>query len=78
MHGHGGARIDAIAERSGVSKPMIYSYFGDKDDLFAAALREAYVQIREGERQLKLDHQKPEEAIRPPVGFTLQHFRSTP
>ena len=32
-HGHGGARIDRIAESAGVSKPMIYSYFGDKEDL---------------------------------------------
>ncbi|MCB1403094.1 MAG: TetR family transcriptional regulator, partial [Rhodobacteraceae bacterium] len=39
--GHAGARIDAIAARAGVSKPLIYSYFGDKDALYMAALREA-------------------------------------
>ncbi len=77
-HGHAGARIDAIAERSGISKPMIYSYFGDKDDLYAAALREAYVQIREGERDLDLGNLAPEEAIRALVSFTLSHFRSKP
>ena len=76
--GHAGARIDSIAERSGISKPMIYSYFGDKDDLYAAALREAYVQIREGERDLHLDNLAPEEAIRALVSFTLSHFRSKP
>ena len=42
-----------IAERAGVSKPMIYSYFGDKDGLWAAALREAYVQIRAGETRAR-------------------------
>ncbi|NIA72262.1 TetR/AcrR family transcriptional regulator [Pelagibius litoralis] len=77
-HGHAGARIDSIAERSGISKPMIYSYFGDKDDLYAAALREAYVQIREGERDLDLDNLAPEDAIRALVSFTLGHFRSKP
>jgi AcrR family transcriptional regulator len=76
--GHAGARIDAIAARAGVSKPLIYSYFGDKDALYAAALREAYVQIRAGERELDLGHRDPEAAIRALVSFTLAHFRSKP
>lgn len=76
--GHAGARIDAIAERAGVSKPLIYSYFGDKDDLYAAALREAYVQIREGERELDLEEMEPEDAIRALVTFTMRHFQDKP
>lgn len=35
-HGIAGARIDRIAERSGMSKPMIYTYFGGKAKLFDA------------------------------------------
>jgi AcrR family transcriptional regulator len=35
-HGIAGARVDRIAERSGMSKPMLYSYFGAKDRLFDA------------------------------------------
>jgi AcrR family transcriptional regulator len=77
-YGHAGARIDMIAERAGVSKPLIYSYFGDKDQLYAAALREAYVQIRQGERDLHLDHKDPETAIRDLVDFTLRHFQQKP
>jgi AcrR family transcriptional regulator len=76
--GHAGARIDAIAARAGVSKPLIYAYFGDKDALYAAALREAYVQIRVGERALDLEHRDPEDAIRALVAFTLEHFVSKP
>ena len=76
--GHAGARIDAIAERAGVSKPMIYSYFGDKDGLWAAALREAYVQIRAGERELDLGGKEPEAAIRALVAFTQAHFVEKP
>jgi AcrR family transcriptional regulator len=76
--GHAGARIDAIAARAGVSKPLLYSHFGDKDGLYAAALREAYVQIRVGERALELEHRNPEAAIRTLVAFTLAHFRSKP
>lgn len=33
-YGIAGARVDRIAARSGMSKPMIYSYFGAKDRLF--------------------------------------------
>jgi AcrR family transcriptional regulator len=76
--GHAGARIDAIAERAGVSKPMIYSYFGDKEGLYAAALREAYVQIRQGEQQLDLGGRPPEDAIRALVHFSLDHFVAKP
>lgn len=78
QNGHAGARIDSIADRAGVSKPLIYSYFGDKDALYAAALREAYVQIRQGEKELNLDDKDPETAIRDLVRFSLRHFRDKP
>lgn len=35
-HGIAGARVDRIAAQSGMSKPMIYTYFGSKDQLFDA------------------------------------------
>lgn len=38
------ANMDEIAERSGVSKPMVYAYHGTKEELFLACLR------RESER----------------------------
>ncbi|WOI55884.1 TetR/AcrR family transcriptional regulator [Palleronia sp. LCG004] len=76
--GHSGARVDRIAARAGVSKPMIYDYFGDKDAIYAAALREAYVQIRRGEEQLALDPDDPREAVRELVRFTMDHFRRKP
>ena len=37
--GLGGARIDAIAKRAGTNKRMIYHYFGNKENLFAAAVK---------------------------------------
>ncbi|WP_211841039.1 TetR/AcrR family transcriptional regulator [Roseinatronobacter monicus] len=76
--GHSGARVDRIAARAGVSKPMIYDYFGSKDDIYAAALREAYVQIRRGEAQLALDPNNPRAAVRELVHFTMDHFRRKP
>jgi len=38
-HGFAGARVDAIARRSGTNKRMLYHYFGDKGGLFRAVLR---------------------------------------
>lgn len=77
-HGHSGARVDRVAEGAGVSKPMIYEYFGDKDTIYAAALREAYVRIRQAEKHLDLDALPPEAAIRELVRFTMNHFRRNP
>ncbi|MFF7215945.1 TetR/AcrR family transcriptional regulator [Streptomyces sp. NPDC008238] len=36
--GYAGASMAAIAERVGVTKPLLYQYFGSKDALYAAAL----------------------------------------
>lgn len=41
-HGLAGARVDRIAERSGVNKQRIYAYFGNKEALFSAVLSNVY------------------------------------
>ncbi len=76
--GYDGARVDRIAAEAGLSKPLLYDYFGDKDELYKAALREAYVQIRAGEEKLALDALSPEEAVAALVMFTMTHFRTRP
>lgn len=38
-HGFDGASMDQIAAEAGVSKLTVYSHFGDKETLFAAAVR---------------------------------------
>ena len=35
-HGIAGARVDQIAKAAGVSAGLVYTYFGSKDELFAA------------------------------------------
>ncbi|MGV8831769.1 MAG: TetR/AcrR family transcriptional regulator [Devosia sp.] len=77
-HGYGSARMDRIATAARASKPMIYTYFGGKDDLYKAALQEAYARIREGERALETEHMDPEDAIRELVHFTMNHFVTNP
>ncbi|MCG6884254.1 MAG: hypothetical protein LJE62_10930 [Silicimonas sp.] len=57
---------------------MLHGYFGDKSAVYGAALREAYVWIRQAENALKLDAREPEDAIRTPIRFTITHFRDNP
>jgi AcrR family transcriptional regulator len=37
-HGYAGASVADIAARAGISKPLIYQYFGSKDGLFLVCL----------------------------------------
>jgi TetR/AcrR family transcriptional regulator len=41
--GLAGARVDAIAQRAGVNKRMLYHYFGNKEGLYRAVLLEELV-----------------------------------
>lgn len=76
--GYAGARIDAIAEKSGANKRMIYHYFGDKDGLYLAVLESAYIGIRSSETELQLANLKPVEAIEKLVAFTWDYFIEHP
>lgn len=76
--GIGGARIDAIALRAGLNKRLLYYYFGNKDDLFQAALERAYEDIRSAEHALHLDEIDPIEAIRKLVAFTWNYYIAHP
>lgn len=40
--GLAGARVDNVAQRSGVNKQLVYHYFGSKDRLYLAVLEDAY------------------------------------
>jgi len=51
--------VDAIAERAGTNKRMLYHYFGDKEALYLAVLEAAYTKIRSAERGLHLIDLEP-------------------
>jgi AcrR family transcriptional regulator len=58
--GYENAAMDEIAGHAGVSKPMLYAYFGSKDGLYLAALRYSGEQVRAQIRAgVDLDH-RPE------------------
>lgn len=62
--GFEGARVDAIAQRAGVNKQLVYHHFGSKEDLYGKVLELAYDGIRERERALDLERLSPVTAMR--------------
>ena len=45
--GYAGTSMDAIAAEAGITKPLLYSYFGSKQGLFAACADRAAERLRE-------------------------------
>ena len=77
-HGLSGARVDAIAARTGTNVRMIYYYFGSKAGLYAAVLEQSYAAMREAEAALDLAPLEPEEAIRRLIEFTFDYQEAHP
>ena len=46
-YGLAGARVDRIADAAEANKSLIYSYFGNKDDLFDRVVEEAFTELHE-------------------------------
>ena len=77
-HGHSGGRIDRIARTADVNVRMIYHYFGNKDDLYVAALEASYRTIREQERALDLRGNAPVAAMHGLIGLTFDFLATDP
>lgn len=58
-HGFHGSSMDDIARAAGVTKPMLYRYFGSKEDLYAAYLRSAGNELVDRVRALDTRGQSP-------------------
>ncbi len=76
--GLGGARVDDIAARAKANKRMMYHYFGNKDDLFAHVVEDAYGEFREREAALELDSLDPVAAIKALIAFIWKYFLDNP
>jgi AcrR family transcriptional regulator len=76
--GFNGARVDSIAARAKANKRLLYHYFGNKEALYKAVLLDAYKEIRDGERQLRIGQYDPEEAVDRIIRFTFRHFLANP
>ncbi|KOV84199.1 TetR family transcriptional regulator [Nocardia sp. NRRL S-836] len=72
--------MDEIAERCGVSKPMLYEYFGSKEGLLIGCIHRARAELREKTAQAIAGATGPEEFLR--LGllaffeFIVDHQRS--
>jgi len=73
-----GARVDAIARRSGANKRMIYHYFGNKEGLYLAVLETAYAAIRNAEIGLNVVERDPVDGMRELIQFTWRYFIEHP
>jgi AcrR family transcriptional regulator len=73
-----GARVDAIARRSGANKRMIYHYFGNKEGLYLAVLETAYAAIRTAEIGLNVVERDPVDGMRELIQFTWRYFIEHP
>lgn len=61
--GYRAASMDEIAERCGVSKPMLYDYFGSKDGLLTAAIARARTELYETTRAAMAGAAGPEDVL---------------
>src|SRR5256885_15828738 len=72
--------MDEIAERVGVSKPMLYEYFGSKEGLFVACIRQARAELLAVTTQSVSGFSSAEDALRSGLiaffEFTDSHRRS--
>lgn len=62
--GYVATSMDEIAERVGVSKPMLYEYFGSKEGLLAGSIGEARKELRLATEEAVLGAADAEEALR--------------
>ncbi|MGH3734088.1 MAG: TetR/AcrR family transcriptional regulator [Micromonosporaceae bacterium] len=46
-HGYHTATVDEIADAAGISKPMVYLYFGSKEELFVAVVEREAARLRD-------------------------------
>ncbi len=76
--GFGDARVDEIAQRAGINKRMLYHYFGNKDDLFRAALEEIYETICVSGQSLNLDAMAPTDGLITLVDFVWDYYLANP
>lgn len=77
-HGYEGARTEQIARRAGLSKTLIYHYFGSKKGLYTAALEAEVLALRQSHRDLDLRRMPPPQALRQLVESTFDYFVGAP
>jgi len=76
--GYEGGSTEKISKLAKSHDRMIYYYFGSKQGLYVAAIQEIYKQFNEAEAKVKLDIEKPEEALRKVAYFIWNYYQKHP
>jgi TetR/AcrR family transcriptional regulator len=76
--GFGGARVDHIAEKSNLSKNMLYYYFKYKEGLFLAVLERMYKSLRSQQDDINVRVNEPVEAMETLIEQTFHALKSDP
>jgi TetR/AcrR family transcriptional regulator len=77
-HGYDGARVDAIVDRCGISKNLLYHYFESKEALFIRVMERAYAAMRERQNAVLLGGDDPVADMRTLVVAMVKHFAESP
>lgn len=77
-HGFKGASLERIAQSVGITRAMIYYYFGGREGLYIATLEAAYGHIHQCEMELALDDLTPLEAMERLVEFRIDFYAQHP
>lgn len=76
--GLAGASVEEIARRACINKRMLYHYFGNKEAIWLAVLEQAYIHIRDKERDLDVARLSPVEGMRRLIEFTIAYDHAHP
>ncbi len=77
-YGLAGARIDAIAAQTGVTKAMIYYYFGSKEGVYEAVLERILTVWKGMLQEIGLDQLSPEAALRKGIHYQVKDMVERP
>ena len=67
-HGYAGTSLADVAQAAGITKPLVYSYFGRKDDVFVACLARASAKLGVSGRTALVARAMQLGALPPPPG----------
>jgi AcrR family transcriptional regulator len=77
-HGLKGASLEAIARAAGITRAMIYYYFGGREGLYVATLEDAYRTINQAEMALDVERIAPAAAMRKLIEFRIDFYAQNP
>ncbi len=76
--GYEAASLEEIAERAGVSRPILYSHFGDKHGLFEAVVSEQIALVRQVIEQSLMGPGEPREVVERSMRAFFTYVRDHP